>query len=75
MALVKSINIEFGASFMIADIKLSNNTGAKVIGTVDEDAKVSWLSESPERLEATEDKCLSVAKAVFNAMLHEATGD
>lgn len=73
MPTVKKISIEFGDDFMVADFALTDGDTAKVIGTVDDEARVRWVSEAASRKEEAEDFCLKNAQAIFNGMLHVTT--
>jgi hypothetical protein len=73
MATIKTMTLEFGRDYSISTVTMNDGQTAKVIGMVDSEATVTWMSESESGV-TLEDFALDVVKKCFDGILDVVTG-
>jgi Cu2+-containing amine oxidase len=74
MAAIKTLNIEFGTSFLLASVTMTDKTVTQVVCVYDDDGGASWASETlRERDVEMEAYAEGVVKAAVHAVMDEIT--
>jgi hypothetical protein len=74
MAALKTVNIEFGTSFLLAVVTMTDNRKTQVLCTYDEEAREHWMAETLlENDPVLESYCQGVVRAAVHGVIEEIT--